>query len=117
MCAHYLVELELAAKNRDEELDRLREENERLRSAIESWKEEEADWTEIDKQRYETIKKLEAVAEAAKRVRDRGYPCQCCDKGYDDEYCTCWEEIARDKSNLKGLFQALAALDATREEK
>lgn len=58
---------------------------------------------------------------ALKRISDRGYPCNHCDRGYDEEYCTCFDEMEKTQFNIfKGteiLKKHAALFNETKETK
>lgn len=54
------------------------------------------------------------LAAAAKRTSAYGMPCLCCDKGFEDMECTCFEGMARDKETMVSLKDALEAYERAR---
>lgn len=63
-------------------------------------------------QAAERAKLLDAVVATARRCAERGYPCSHCDLGYEDDACSCFDQMAETKERVSGLQQTIAALDA-----
>jgi hypothetical protein len=55
-------------------------------------------------------KALDEAERALKRVADRGAPCLCCDQGYDDFPCSCYDEMAKAKEAVASIPDVLSSI-------